>query len=76
MRRKTYGGSQGGLSIEKRLVFKQRQKQAFETHLQAFLLQNIWRDDLSALLEIDPAAASLAGQRGVVRRRYAADGRP
>ncbi|MFR5865610.1 MAG: hypothetical protein ACLUFV_10955 [Acutalibacteraceae bacterium] len=32
--RKTYGGSQGGLSIEKRLVFKQRQKQAFETHLQ------------------------------------------
>ena len=53
--RKTYGGSQGGLSIEKRLVFKQRQKQAFETHLQAFLLQNIWRDDLSALLEIDPA---------------------
>lgn len=43
------------MSIEKRLVFKQRQKQAFETHLQAFLLQNIWRDDLSALLEIDPA---------------------
>lgn len=36
-----YGGRQNSLSIKERLLYKANRQNAFETHLQAFILQNL-----------------------------------
>lgn len=38
---RVYNGKQNSLSIENRLLYKANRKNAFETHLQAYILQNI-----------------------------------
>ena len=37
----TYGGKQNSISVTNRLLYKANRNNAFETHLQAFILQNI-----------------------------------
>lgn len=48
-----YKGKQNSLSIQKRMLYKANKNHAFETHLQAFILQNIHSVDLLDLPEDD-----------------------
>lgn len=47
---RTYQGRQDSLDILNRLLFKARNNNAFETHLQAYITQNIDKETLSNLL--------------------------
>lgn len=46
----TYSGSQHSIDIKNRLLYKANLHQAFETHLQAYILQNLDSPSLSQLL--------------------------
>lgn len=47
---KTYTGRKVGLDIKDRMLFKANKQNAFEVHLQAFIMQNFDREPLKSLL--------------------------
>ena len=51
---KSYDGRQDQISIKDRLLYKANRKNAFETHLQAYILQNIHSLDLLPFPEENP----------------------
>ncbi len=48
----TYMGVQESIDIKKRMLVKANRRVAFESHLQAYIVQNIKNDPLSELLEL------------------------